>query len=631
MTYKFKAAGLILLLVGISSLTRAAGIDADWVLYNGKILTANTEDPGEFRTVQAVAIYDSKFVVVGSNQDALATAGAKTKKIDLQGRTVLPGMIETHLHIHGMSVQHHLKGKSLGDTDPPVSGRREDVLEGLKAVVATKKPGEWTVVNVRILKPGGALGGNPFGPAADTLTLSELDSIAPNNPILLGGGYFPSQVNTKALELLEAKYPGIPGVDKGSDGKPTGTIRMTAAFTIQELTPTPSAKDVDDALPAYRAELEEAAARGLTTIATRVDWYAQREYMLLDERRQMPIRLAYATEMAAYAPESETLFRRMNISPGHGSDWLWLSGATTGTIEYGMGPSLGDACIHGTYKKDAANFPNWKAQVFGQNGECRLTVGENAEVLRSFFYNAVKNGWVVTNIHINGDRGLDDYLDMLEDIGKKYNVNMADYRFSSDHCGYISEQQAARAKKLGITFSCTPESIMNGDTGTVGAYTAIYDRERAADAYSPFRRLARSGMKPSAHCEGHQDWDFNCIQLMVTRKDETTGALWGPQQRVDRREGLYTFTRWAAWHVWKEHEIGSIEPGKWADLVVLDKDYMTIPEDQLATISPLLTIAGGKIAFSDAKYAGTAGLPTVGFQAPADWWLRAPRKGGSAP
>jgi predicted amidohydrolase YtcJ len=216
-------------------------------------------------------------------------------------------------------------------------------------------------------------------------------------------------------------------------------------------------------------------------------------------------------------------------------------------------------------------------------------------------------------------------MDLLEEIQNKFGVNIADYRFSSDHCGYISETQAQRAKKLGITFSCTPGAMMNGDRGNVGAYSMIYDRERAADAYSPFRRLSRSNMKPSAHCEGHQDWDFSCMQLMMTRKDMTTGALWGPQQTVDRREALYTFTRWAAWHVWKEKNIGSIEPGKWADLVVLDKDYMNLPADQFFSINPLLTIAGGKVAFSDPKYAGSVGLPTVGFQAPANWWEREPR------
>src|SRR5581483_2444910 len=81
-----------------AAVSRAAGIPADMVLYNGKILTANTEDPESFRTVQAVAIYDGKFVAVGGNQEALDLAGPGTKKIDLGGRTVLPGLIETHLH-----------------------------------------------------------------------------------------------------------------------------------------------------------------------------------------------------------------------------------------------------------------------------------------------------------------------------------------------------------------------------------------------------------------------------------------------------------------------------------------------------------------------------------------------------
>lgn len=635
MSKKHLFLGVLLVLCNVVPAIRLAGaIDSEWVFYNGKILTADSEDPEQFKTAQAVAIYDGKFVVVGTNQEALATAGAKTKRIDLQGKTVVPGMIETHLHIHGMAVSHHLNGKALGDTDPPIRARRQDALEQIRALARAKKPGDWVVVSVTLLRAGaqGQAGGTPFGGTGEKpLSLEELDSVAPDNPVLLGGGYFPSQVNSKALALLEAKYPGIPGVVKGPDGRPTGTIEITAAFTIDELTPTPSEQDVTNALDAYRQELEEAAARGMTTIATRVDWYAQRVYMKLDQLERMPIRLAYATEMAAYAPESDTLFRRMSLSPGHGSEWLWLSGATTGTVEYGNGPSNGDACIHGSYPHDAKDFPNWQAQTWGPNGDCRLTAGPNAEVLRGFFYNAIKNGWNITNIHINGDKGLDDYMDMLDDIQKKFGVKISDYRFSSDHCGWISDAQAKRAKDLGITFSCTPGSIMNGDRGTVGAYTMIYDRERAADAYSPFRRLSRSNMKPSAHCEGHTDWDFTCIELMVTRKDQTTGKLWGPQQTVDRKEALYAFTRWAAWHVWKEKHIGSIEPGKWADLVVLDRDYMTVPDNQLSDVTPLLTVAGGKVAYSDPKFATSVGLPTVGFQAPPNWWMREPRAAGGGP
>ncbi|MBI4442476.1 MAG: amidohydrolase family protein [Acidobacteria bacterium] len=617
---------LCLLMYPIGS--QAAGLEADWVLHNGKILTANTEDPSQFAIAQAVAIYDGKFVAVGGNQEALALAGSNTRRIDLQGKTVIPGMIETHLHLHLFGAQHHL-GKTLWHTDLPVSWKsKQEVLERLRMLAGRKKPGEWIVTSARDLPFGARIDSSPFTP-----TLAELDQAVPNNPVavegmVIGGGYFPTLVNSRALEALYEKYPGISGVIQGSDGKPTGIIEITAAFTIQEFWPTPTQKAVEEAAPAYRRELEEAAARGLTALATRVDWASLRVYQLLDQREEMPMRLAYATEMAAYSPQSNLLFRRMNIAPGHGSPWLWLSGATTGTIEFGNSPVNGDSCIHGSYpKKSDDRFPNWEQQPWGEHGDCRLTAGENSEVLRNFFLNAVKNGWVVSNIHINGDKGLDDYMDLLEEAEKKFQVQMADLRFSSDHCGYVSEQQAERAKRLGISFTCTPGSFMNAGRGILGAYTQIYDRERAADAYSPFRRLARSGMKPAAHCEGHQDWTFTCLKLMITRKDQMTGQVWGPQQRIDRREALYTFTRWAAWHVWKENQLGSIEPGKWADLVVIDQDYLTVPEDQISDINPLLTIAGGKVVYSEPKFASSVGLPTVGFQAPPDWWLRQVRPG----
>jgi len=111
----------IAFLISISPSSRAAGLAADWVFYNGKILTANTDDPAQFAIVQAVAIYDGKFVAVGNNQDVLAFAGQGTKKIDLGGRTVLPGLIETHLHVHTQTIGHHMSGMSLTATDRPVA------------------------------------------------------------------------------------------------------------------------------------------------------------------------------------------------------------------------------------------------------------------------------------------------------------------------------------------------------------------------------------------------------------------------------------------------------------------------------------------------------------------------------
>ena len=594
----------------------AAGLEADMVLYNGKILTANTDDSASFSIVEAVAIYDGKFVAVGTNQQVLEFAGPSTRRVDLAGKTVLPGLIETHLHVHGMSARHYLD-EGLGRTDPSIQWTsKEEVLAQLRTLALSKKPGDWIVTGMA----GGF--GTSLTSSPATPTLAEVDQAVPNNPLVIGGGYFPTLVNSRALDVLYEGYPkGVPGILKGEDGKPTGIIEITAAMTISELWPPPTRQEIAQAAPAFRKELEETAARGVTTVATRVDWQSLRAYQLLDQREEMPIRLAYATEMAAYTPHSDLLFRRAPMVAGHGSPWLWLSGATTGTIEFGRGPNNADACIYGTYPRESENFPNFSAQPWGPYGDCRLTEGENARVLRDFFLNAAKNGWAVTNIHVKGDRALDEYLDLLEEADREYGIS--DLRFSDDHCGYITDEQARRAQRLGMTFTCQfPSPVGDGEKTTLGAYKAIYDVERAGDSVAPYRRLIDHGLKPSNHCESHQGWAFSCMQYAITRKDDTSGRIWGPRQRINRREALYTYTRWAAWHVWKEKYIGSIEPGNWADLVVIDRDYLTVAEDEIAQISPLLTVAGGKISYSEPKFASSLGLPTVGFQAPPDWWER---------
>ncbi|MBI4443736.1 MAG: amidohydrolase family protein [Acidobacteria bacterium] len=605
----------------LSARAPAAPLEADWVLYNGKILTADTEDPARFTIAAAVAIYDGKFVVVGTTQQALETAGPNTRRIDLAGKTVLPGLIETHLHVHTQTLGHHAPGTPpLGNTDRALPWTSKDEgLAQLRTLALQKQPGEWIVAGMR-----GIEFRTPKERPATAPTLAELDLAAPNNPVMLTlGGNDPALVNSRALDALYQRYPqGVAGIEKDSSGKPTGFIETVASRTMQEFWPPLSRKELERVAPFFKKELEEPAARGLTAVATRLDWNSLRVYQLLDARNEMPVRLSVAHQLASYHPLADMILRRAPGMPGEGSPWLWLGGATAGTIEHGSGPGPADACIHGEYSSKGVDlFPGWKDPAWGAHGDCRLSKGAEGEILRNFFLAAVRNGWAVTNIHINGDRGLDEYLNLLEEADKQYG-GVADLRFSADHCGYVTEQQAEKAKRLGISFTCTPGSLENADQSTVGAYTLIYDKERAADSYAPFNRLVRLGMKPSAHCEGHRDWTFTCLELIIARKDQKTRQVWGPQQRIDRREALYTFTRWAAWHLWKENHIGSIEKGKWADLVVIDRDYLTQPEDDISEINPLLTIVGGKIAYSEPTYASGVGLPAVGFQAPADWWGR---------
>src|SRR5262249_20966038 len=150
----------------------------------GKVLTADNEDPANFKIVQAVAIYDGKFVVVGSDEEALQTAGPGTRRVDLQGRTGLPGLIESHLHVHSQAASHYLK-HSVDTTDPPVSWTtKEEGLAQLRTLALKRKPGEWIVTGVRAK-------GMIYGAGwKDAPTIAELDAALPNNPVslMIGGG-----------------------------------------------------------------------------------------------------------------------------------------------------------------------------------------------------------------------------------------------------------------------------------------------------------------------------------------------------------------------------------------------------------------------------------------------------------
>lgn len=184
----------------------------------------------------------------------------------------------------------------------------------------------------------------------------------------------------------------------------------------------------------------------------------------------------------------------------------------------------------------------------------------------------------------------------------------------------VNEQQAVRAKKLGVMFSCGPKYLYGGERGAVGASKQLYgEEEKAADWNIPFRRFINDGVRVTMELDEHAFHPFLALQVAMTRKD-VKGKVWGPQQRIDRREALYTYTRWSAEYVLKENLLGSIEPKKFADFVVLNRDYLTVPEEEMGRIDPVLTVVGGQIVYSQSEFAGALGLPTVGYQGDRSYW-----------
>lgn len=608
-----------------------AGIDADLVILNGKIVTANSPDPSNFTTAQAAAVYGGKFVFVGSNEQALQYAGPNTKKIDLAGRMVIPGLVETHVHLYEYAAHYFPKGAPrVGETDPPVTWtNKNDFLAQVRTLTLKKKPGEWIIVGTR----GGEMGVVPELQRGE-VNRFDLDKVASNNPVYIHWNVLVDGLaNTKALQPLLDRYSKIPGIRRDAKGVPTGQLAGVANPTMwyEFLPQVPPA----ELAPYYKMEMDEVAAQGLTTVSTRLDPSDLAAYALLHAKGELPIRMSYTLEIMARSENTEAIASRMiglqggsgkNIW-GAGDDKLWIIGVTPDSLDATSGPA--GSCVRKEYPREATDFPLWRYQFYGPNGICRLRDQEyhDLDVIRM----AAKNGFRISGMHVSGDRAIDDFFNEIEAAEKQY-PDLAERRWSVDHCQVVHADQIERAKKLNIMFSCAPKYLYSGDKGGVGAFKVLYGEKEAGESVIPFRAMIDRGIRAVIELDEHGFHPFLAMQIAVNRKD-MNGKLWAPEQHITRNEALYAYTRWSSEYVLKENSLGSIEPGKQADFVVLNRDYFAVPEDEIGRIDPLLTVVGGNVVYSQPEFASGQGLPVVGYQGDRSRWKRgtaedARRRGG---
>jgi predicted amidohydrolase YtcJ len=301
---------------------------------------------------------------------------------------------------------------------------------------------------------------------------------------------------------------------------------------------------------------------------------------------------------------------------GLGDNKLWVIGLSPISID--SVPPIGGSCTTKTYPREATNFPLWLQQFYGPNGLCRLEDPNyrTADELRA----AAKYGFRISGMHTGGDRGVDKVLEIMEEMSKLY-PDLSERKGALDHCRFLNDQEAVRAKKLGVMFSCGPKYVFSGEKGDIGAYSILYGPEIAADVVVSMKRMLDHGLLTTLQLDQRQFYSFLAIETAVTRKD-INGKVWGPQQRIDRWNAFYAYTRWSAEYVLKEKLLGSIEPRKLADFVVIDRDFSSIPDDEIGQLEPLLTVVGGKIAYVQPAFAQSLGLPIAGFQEDRSFWFR---------
>ncbi|MBI2818598.1 MAG: amidohydrolase family protein [Acidobacteria bacterium] len=598
----------------------AAAIEADMVIYNGQILTADSPDPNNFRTVQGAAIYGGSFIAVGSNDEVMQYAGPGTQKIDLGGRMVIPGLIETHNHIYSYG-SHFFGGQPQVEKQAPTVTwtNKQDFLGQVRTIALSRKPGEWIVT----MPGGGGIMGAPEELWRGDVNRFDLDKVTPDNPFVMHWSAMEEMVvNTLALNALLARYPDIRGVVRDDNGAPTGRLKGLANNTVRyEFWPQLSPAQIG---PYYKGELEEMAAMGVTSNSTRLQPNHLAAYGWLHARGDMPVRMPFSLESGNRNPNAEATISRLTGLQGGsgknmwgmGDDKLWIIGLSISNID-GV-PSTGASCVTKEYPREAPAFPLWRFQFYGPHGMCTLTDPEfnDIETLRG----AAKYGFRISGMHTGGDKGVNAFLDAVEEMARQY-PDLPQRRWSLDHCRFLNEEQATRAERLGLMFSCGPKYVFAGERGDIGAYKVLYGEQVATDVVVPLRRLLNHGLRTTLQMDQHGFYTFLGLQVAVTRKDEQ-GKVWGAEQRVNRREALYMYTRWGAEYVLKENKLGSIEPKKYADFVVLDRDYLTVPEDEIGQINVLLTVVDGKIAFTNPQFASSMGLPQVGFREDPTWWDR---------
>jgi predicted amidohydrolase YtcJ len=534
----------------------------DTILYNGKVLTADEK----FTVAEAVAIRDGKFLAVGTSQRILALAGPRTRKFDLQGRSAVPGFIDTHLH------------QAWVTEEPPPPGTRrvrprfdtlEHALEDLRKLVAQAKPGEVIAVGAPSNKV-----------VTQELNAKLLDQVAPSNPLFIEGLNDQVVGNSLLLKMLQDSAPKVPGVMKDAQGNPTGQLRGAASGeAVWVLGPWP---DTNKLHGPQKEELARLNQIGLTTIMGRASPLSTTVLRDLDAAGQLTARVRIFHEFLRQNAEPERFLKRVGNLTGVGNDMYKIVGTTVQVPDGG-----GNAAAF-TSKPKLRVPSNSPYDGFGQNKWAETEAPELSD--RRNIILANRYGWTVGGLHSAGDQSNTLLLDVFEEAHKER--SLVGRNFGIDHGEQWLPHHYPRLKAMGVIPSVYSK-VMYGNENRI----EVYGRDNVFKQ-QPVKSMIEAGIRPAAEADANGPGAVPLFNMKnwITRIDDNGWQL-DPAERVSRQEALWMYTLWAAAYSGEQKLLGSIEPGKLADVVVLAGDYMTWPVEDLHNLRVLLTVVGGKVVY----------------------------------
>jgi len=559
---------------------------ADMILHNGKVLTMDQDMP-PFTVTEAVAIREGKIMAVGQDSRILRMAGPDTEKVDMAGRTILPGFVDSHSHPNSYALSHHAREytamfvRFLRENNIRFIvvnwESRETVLADFKKAAEGLSEGNWIYSTVR------------SSSVQKSLTRWDLDEVVPDHPVYVRvGNAIYGMVNSKMLEIVEERYGDrVPGLIRDDQGVATGQIYGPLGETLdEELMPQ---VPPDLLAPILNKELEEWIALGITTLSSRFNGGEITAYAQLDRNNELPLRLAYTHEVGRRNVFLERDLKRFGGIQGHGTDRMWLIGISIGNPDGDPPGSPGGGGTCTTIPK-LVMLPN---DLYPE-GNCFWddvpgdTSREAPAIVNRFNYR-------VAGVHNLGDRASLVHLDAYEKADQEDSI--AGKRFALDHGMMVSPDVIKRTAELDVVWSIQPIQLYNN----APTFSRVYGEEVAQRWMHPVKSMIEAGIRIAWGADTHSDPERHPmfgLQVMVTRQAKD-GRIFGPRERLDRATALLMMTRWAAEYVLREDELGSLEPGKLADLVILDKNPLdpAVPDDALAQIQVLAAVVGGELEY----------------------------------
>lgn len=529
----------------VNTINQAAPPGVDLVLFNGNISTLDGDD----NVVQAIAIDDGEITAVGNNGFVNRLGGSNTTRVNLEGRRVLPGLIDGHLH--GMRNAYHCFTQTVR-LDLVTS--RDDALAAYGAKADELDDGRWIWTS---------FGGWNLNQLDDPtiFTFDELTSTAPGNPVwITGSGFSGPIVNQAALDALGLEA-GDPGVVLDPDtGEPTG--RLTAPATglanqaILDHLDTFTMEDRADCLADFMRDVN---SRGMT---------------------------AWKDAGGNQAPWGPTGEIGQNLRVREPTMVLYRDGGFTTRIAYHDMANYGGPEQANTDNRTRLGFLGDDMFRFLGPGEDTMATDDGyADFTR---FSAEKRLSVETHV---GDH--DAILDGFEAAAAEFSIDGLNWRIAHPENGEPTDDQLARAESLGIGYALTFSSVRNGSPGP-RFHTTM-------DADTPMC-LASDAMNVAPYAPFQNLW-------YVTTGDTLLPGVPGvpESEQLTREEALRHATVECAWFMGLDDRVGSLEVGKLGDLIVLSDDYFTVPDDQVKDLRSVLTVVDGRIVYADGDYAGLDG------------------------